>query len=474
MAPRTSSARKLGFFAKRSLLDSLEGLRHPLCCMNNTTTNGPRGAGAQTKEQLPIKVKYCLYARKSTESEEQQILSIDSQIKEMLAMAERDHLEVVEIKKESHSAKEAGQRPVFNEIVDEIKSGKFNEILTWAADRISRNAGDLGRIVDLMDSGKLHEIRTYGQKFTNSPNEKFLLMILGSQAKLENDNKVENVKRGLRARCEMRLWPCIAPTGYLNSTSKEKSCHVEIDPHRAPVIKKMFEKIAYERYSGRRLHAWLKNEIKFATKNGKPLTISNIYIILRNHFYYGSFEYPKGGGQWYTGKHTPIITKDLFDKVQESIVNYSVSGEAKEFAFTRLMTCTLCGSGITASEKFKKQENGNVHHYVYYGCCRFQDKNCKSGYMREENLIEQLANLMDAIDLDEIGMKERIKAEIERHKKFQSGLLGIKGQSVKVGDVDVRNYAKYILRDGTILEKRELLTCLRSKITMANKKVEIA
>ncbi|MDP2655879.1 MAG: recombinase family protein [bacterium] len=430
--------------------------------------------GAMAKEiQAPIRVKYVLYARKSMESEEQQILSIDSQIKEMLAMAERDHLEVVEIKKESHSAKEAGQRPVFNEIVDELKSGKFNGILTWAADRISRNAGDLGRIVDLMDSGRLHEIRTYGQKFTNNPNEKFLLMILGSQAKLENDNKVVNVKRGLRARCEMGLWPCTAPTGYLNSTSKEKSCHVEVDPHRASVIKKMFEKVAYEKYSGRRLHVWLKDEIKFKTKSGKPLTISNIYITLRNTFYYGSFEYPKGGGQWYIGKHTPIITKELFEKVQENMMNYSMKGESKEFAFTKLLTCGLCGSGITADEKFKKQQNGNVHRYVYYGCCRFQDKNCKSGYMREEDLIEQLTNLMDSIDLDEIGMKERIKTEIERHKKFQSGLLGIKGQSVKVGDIDVRNYAKYILRDGTILEKRELLTCLRSKITMANKGIKI-
>lgn len=436
-------------------------------------TQAPVGALAR-ETQAPVKVTYCLYARKSTESEEQQILSIDSQIKEMLAMAERDRLEVVEIKKESHSAKEAGQRPVFNEIVDEIKSGKFNGILTWAADRISRNAGDLGRIVDLMDSGKLNEIRTYGQKFTNSPNEKFLLMILGSQAKLENDNKVVNVKRGLRARCEMGLWPCTAPTGYLNSTSKEKSCHVEIDSHRAPVIKKMFEKVAYENISGRRLHAWLKDEVKFRTRNGKVFSISNIYITLRNTFYYGSFEYPKGGGQWYTGRHTPIITKDLFDKVQQNMMNYSVTGEAKEFAFTKLMTCGLCGSRITASEKFKKQQNGNVHRYIYYGCCKFQDKDCTSGYMREDALIEQLAKLMDTIDLDEIGMKERIKAEIERHKKFQSGLLGIKGQSVKVGDVDVRNYAKYILRDGTILEKRELLTCLRSKITMAKKEIKIA
>lgn len=143
----------------------------------------------EAKPPSPVRVKYCLYARKSTESEEAQILSIDSQIKEMMGMADKECLEIVEVKKESHSAKEAGQRPVFNEIVEEIKQGKYNAIITWAPDRISRNAGDLGRIVDLMDSGKLIEIRTYGQKFSNNPNEKFLLMILGSQAKLENDNK---------------------------------------------------------------------------------------------------------------------------------------------------------------------------------------------------------------------------------------------------------------------------------------------
>jgi DNA invertase Pin-like site-specific DNA recombinase len=151
------------------------------------------------------KIKYVLYARKSTESEERQVLSIDSQIKEMLDLAEREKLEIVEIRRESHSAKESGQRPVYKEILEDVRRGRFNGILTWAPDRLSRNAGDLGSIVDLMDQQLLMEIRTYGQHFKNSPNEKFLLMILCSQAKLENDNKSVNVKRGLRTRVEMGL-----------------------------------------------------------------------------------------------------------------------------------------------------------------------------------------------------------------------------------------------------------------------------
>jgi len=155
------------------------------------------------------------------------------------------------------------------------------------------------------------------------------------------------------------------------------------------------------------------------------------------------------------------------------MMEYTRNSEHKEFAFTKLMTCGLCGSGITADEKFKKQNNGNVHRYVYYGCCRFQDKDCKSGYMREEDLIEQLAILMDQIDLDEIGMKNKIKDEIERHKRFNVGILGLKETKVKVDDVDIRNYAKHVLRGGTTLEKRELLTCLRSKITMAEKHISI-
>jgi site-specific DNA recombinase len=418
------------------------------------------------------RIRYCLYARKSTESDEQQALSIDSQIKEMTAIAERLKLHVIAVKRESHSAKESGQRPIFKELLEEVRKGIYDGILTWAPDRLSRNAGDLGSVVDLMDQKRLIHIQTYGQTFSNSPNEKFLLMILCSQAKLENDNKSINVKRGLRARVEIGLWPCRPPTGYTKFKRIDQKCESVIDPERAPIIKQMFEKVAYDGWSGRKVYQWLKHDIDFRTENNMNLSLGNLYKILDNHFYYGRFEFPKQSGNWYNGSHKPIITKELYDLVQTNIKSQILEPRSaqKEFAFTKIMTCGLCGSGITADEKFKHQKNGNVNRYVYYKCTRTRDQDCKCGFINEEDLILQLQDLMDDLEIQTVPMKERITHEVKRFKKFEQMLLGTK-TDVAVKDIDIRNYAKFILQEGSMEEKREFLRCLKSEIVLSNKKI---
>jgi site-specific DNA recombinase len=437
-------------------------------------TKGSAGAATSTNQPLPVKVAYCLYARKSTESEEQQVLSIDSQIKEMIKIAERDGLEIAEIRKESHSAKATGQREVFNELIKDIRGGKFSGILTWAPDRLSRNAGDLGALVDLMDQKALIEIRTFSQKFTNSPSEKFMLMILCSTAKLENDNKSENVKRGLRTRCEQGLRPSMAPTGYLNEKRKDKACEVIVDPQRAPVIKQMFEKVGTDQWSGRKLYAWLRYEVKFKTATGKFLSLGNIYLLLKKTFYYGLFEYPVGSGNWYTGQHTPIITKELYDLVQGQLVRSEINKDNKEFAFTRLISCGVCGSGVTACEKYKNQQNGNVHRYVYYRCTRSKNPHCEEGYIKEEEIIEQIVKILDTLDISELGVRQKFKDEITRYNKFRRIALG-KGREKRDEDdeFDAKSYAVYLLTEGSITEKRELLSNLKSRLTLKNRVITI-
>jgi site-specific DNA recombinase len=438
---------------------------------NNVTTtcqqirNGPI---------LTQTMTYCLYARKSTESDEKQALSIDSQIKEMTELAIRENLNVIDVRRESHSAKNSGERPVYNQLIKDVENGIFNSILTWAPDRLSRNAGDLGSLVDLMDQKKLYEIRTFSQKFTDNPNEKFLLMILGSQAKLENDNKSINVKRGLRASVEKGLWPGPAPTGYLNERRTDRKGYVMVDPKRGPLIKQIYERVANEHFSGRDIYHWLK-EIDFRSINDKHFSLSNIYRLLKNPFYYGEFEYPVGSGNWYKGRHTPLISKNIYNKVQEWLERGNLQGrQSKEFAFTNLMKCGLCGSGISAQEKIKRRLDGKETRYVYYSCTKGKDIDCKSGYLEEGKLIEQIEAIIDKVDLDMLGIKQKIDLELNRYTKFRVGLLGLTpDEAKKQASIDHKAYAKYILREGSIYEKREILESLKSKLIMKDKIIKV-
>lgn len=425
-----------------------------------------------TAIQAVIPIKYCLYARKSSEAEERQALSIDSQIKEMLVMAERDGLEITEIYRESHSAKDCGQRPVFNQLLLDIKSGKFTGIIAWHPDRLSRNAGDLGAIVDLLDQKLLIEIKTYSHRFTNNPNDKFLLMILGSQAKLENDNKSINVKRGLRSRAEMGLLPGVAPVGYLNDKRSDHKCEIIVDPIRAPIVKQMFEKVGHERRGGRYLYAWLKNEMNFKSRGGKYLSLSTIYLTLKNPLYCGVYEYPRESGNWYTGKHTPLITRELYQAVQEKLAEEGrKKSKVHELSFTKLMTCGYCESGVTGMEKSKNiKQDGSVRWYTYYACTRNRDKECKNPYIREDHLILQLVELIDQVELDEIGARHLIEQEVLRFNKLRDAMTN-PSDKLKAKEMDIRRYAKYLLNEGTVDEKRALLEHLKNRIVMRDKSI---
>lgn len=419
---------------------------------------------------------YCLYARKSSESEERQMLSIDSQIKEMQALAEQQGFTVAEVRQESHSAKASGVRPVFNQLTADIRAGKFNAILTWAPDRISRNAGDLGVIVDLIDQGLLKEIRTPSQAFTNSPNDKFLLMILCSQAKLENDNRAKNILRGMKSKCEMGWRPCMAPLGYLNQRYAPRgSKTVLVDPVRAPIIQEMFEKVVYEGVTGRALLRFLNRERGLKTRKEKPLTLSMLYKILENPFYCGEFEYPRGSGKLYKGGHDPIISKELFLKCRERMtVGPKIPYGTKDFAFTRALRCGHCGHGITASERVKKYKNGTTQSWVYYHCTNRREVPCQCKYLREDRLIEQLTKVVDELPLNEGELRLKVSDELKRIAQLNAAISG--ESPILTPELEkkaLRNYVRYVLQSGTKEERRNIINLIEGRLIVQNGEVSI-
>lgn len=429
----------------------------------------------QEKEQI----KFCLYARKSTESDERQAMSIESQINEMKSMAKRDDLFIKEIRQESHSAKSSGLRPVFNQLLIDIREEKFDGILTWAPDRLSRNAGDLGTLVDLMDQGKLKIIKTFSQSFSNNPNEKFLLMILCSQAKLENDNRGINVKRGLRAKCEAGWRPGAAPIGYINKLTENRIAYVDVDEKMAVIVKKIFEKVAYEGHSGRTVKYWL-DKSNFETRSGKRMAIAEIYRILRNTFYYGEFEF---GGKFYKGKHQPIITKELFDQAQKQLIVPPREWNKKSYPFKGLFRCGQCGGSITAEDKYKKLISGKFRRHVYYHCARSVDYDCDQPYITEDDLVRQLLAKINEIEFDKNAVDEKLKQEIERYHRLRSDVLHqeildrqlenfdypiIKKKS---DDERIKDYVIHILKTGFSEEKLEILSLFKTKFILKDKQI---
>jgi site-specific DNA recombinase len=194
--------------------------------------------------------------------------------------------------------------------------------------------------------------------------------------------------------------------------------------------------------------------------------------MLDNPFYYGPFEYPRESGNWYQGKHQPLITQEMFEKAQAQLKRDQIVRENKEFAFTKLFTCGYCQSGISAEEKWKPLKDGTSAHYIYHGCSRARDRNCKNKYIREEELIEELLKIMDKVNINELGMRQKLEDEIRRFNKLQKIVNGRSGNSlVEENDVNIRQYAKYLLKEGSTSDKRELLANLRSRLNYKDKKI---
>lgn len=415
-------------------------------------------------------VEYCLYARKSSEDDERQAMSIDSQIKEMNEMAVKDGFFIKEIRRESHSAKMSGQRPVFSQLLTDIREGMFTGILTWAPDRLSRNAGDLGMLVDLMDQEKLHQIKTFSQNFSNNPNEKFLLMILCSQAKLENDQKGINVKRGIRAKCEMGWRPGPPPIGYYNRAMGGLK-DIIVDPDRGHIITEMFERVAKNGDSGRTIKRWLDN-IGATTRKGKGIVLSQIYQMLKNPFYYGEFEYPVGSGNWYEGKHKPLVSKELFKAVQLQLVTCPKSSWGEKLViFKGLFKCGSCGSNIIGEEKMRKRKIGEPRRHVYYHCARQMNK-CPEPYISEEKLIKQILryiNFMNIAHPNFLKLTEVLKTSIASYLSIREEILYEQDISPHSRPFDPVNFARYILTNGTIQEKRDLVKALDRQLVIKNR-----
>ena len=343
--------------------------------------------------------KYFLYARKSTDEPERQVLSIEAQLAELREYAEKEDLHIVREFVESKTAKEPG-REIFNDMLARIENNEAEGILAWHPDRLARNSIDGGRIVYLIDTGKITALKFPTFWFDPTPQGKFMLSIAFGQSKYYVDNLSENIKRGIRQKLRNGIWPAWAPLGYKND--KEKRCIV-VDREKAKYIRKAFELYATGEYPLSEIRKII-NAAGLVGKKDKVLSVSNYQYLLKNPIYYGVIRY---NGELYDGKHEPIITKKLFDRAQEVMRQKSKpkGRKLKSYIYRGVFRCGECGCFITT-------ETQKGHNYLR---CTKRKVACAQPYTREENISEQVRTEIQKVSLCS-AWAEKCIAELENER----------------------------------------------------------
>lgn len=254
-------------------------------------------------------MRYIIYARKSTEDENHQILSIESQLAELREFAAKEKLEIVASFQEAKTAKEPG-RTKFAEMLSIIEKSKADGILSWHPDRLARNAVDGGKIIHLIDKGIIKSLKFPTFWFEPTPQGLFMLQIAFGQSKYYVDNLKENVTRGMRQKVRNGVWPLWAPLGYLNNPITRG---IDVDGEKASLVKKMFKVYATGNYTLKEISEWCKR-VGLKSNLDNDISPGQIQSTLQNIFYIGLMKYK---GEIFEGKHKPLISKKLFDKVQE-------------------------------------------------------------------------------------------------------------------------------------------------------------
>ena len=328
------------------------------------------------------------------------MLSIEAQLSELRALARRDGLDVAEEFVEKRSAKTPG-RPVFEEMMRRIERDEVRGIVCWKIDRLSRNPVDSGRISWMLQQGVIAKIITHDRVYLPQDNVLLMSVEFGMANQYVRDLSV-NVARGLRAKARRGVYPSTAPLGYINDP---RTRTIVVDKKKAPTILVAFELYAEgrSRYDDIARFLFENGIATGATRGwtkggGRLLKRDQIAFLLSNPFYVGRFRY---AGEMYDGTHTPLVSKELFDRVQKVLKARSNANRPPENnpqAYCGLLACGECGCSITAEEKTKVQQNGNTHRYVYYHCTKKRGV-CDGAYLREEALDAELSDLLSRFHL---------------------------------------------------------------------------
>ncbi len=290
-------------------------------------------------------IRYFVYIRKSSdEKSRRQVLSLNAQLTELRKFAEANKLSIFQVIRESKTARKPG-REKFNDMLHRIEKGLGFPIgiLSWHPDRLTRNKVDETRISELLDAGKLSDLKFPTHMFVNDASGKYFLSIQMANAKYFVDKLSEDITRGQREKLRLGAWPGSRPFGYIYN---KRIRNIIPHPKRAKLVLELFQEFETSNYSIPAITDWFNNRLR---QKGFRLQFARngIERILRNQLYMGLMRWK---GRVFEGRYQKIIKPSHFKRVQARLKDNgrSVSRRTRhDFPYRGLFKCS-CGAPITA------------------------------------------------------------------------------------------------------------------------------
>ena len=356
-------------------------------------------------------IEYVKYCRKSEEDKGRQILSIPRQNKWAHREAVARGVKIVQNFEEEKSAKIPYRRPIFDQMVKFIKERAAKEkatgIFTWKLHRLARNPEEAGIIIGMLARSEITHIVTSEREYRPGDNAIISYVDFAFADQYSRDLS-SSVTDGLHDKAELGWYPGLAPIGYRNTKYGERGTNkILVDQKRFEGVTKAWKLMASGNYTVAQIieladKEWHLTSRPTKTRPARPLARSGWYHLFTNPLYYGWYEYPRGSENWHKGKHKPMISAQEFDTVQVLLGRKGRPRPSKhQFAFRGMFQCSSCRTAITAEKKIKRQENGNVHNYIYYHCTKSVNPNCPARSIETKNLEHYIAELLGAVRISD-------------------------------------------------------------------------
>src|SRR5699024_6211849 len=335
------------------------------------------------------------------------------------------HFEVKDIYADRGISGKSMNRPALQRMLHDSNKGHIDCVMVYKTNRLARNTSDLLKIVEDLHKQNVEFFSLSERMEVNTSSGKLMLQILASFSEFERNTILENIYTGQHQRALEGYYQGNIPLGYSNIPDNKKE--LMINQHEANIVNYIFE--SYAKGHGYRKIANALNHKGYVTKKGNPFSISAITYILSNPFYIGKIQFAKYK-DWNDkrrkglndkpviaeGKHTPIISQDLWDKVQARKKQVSkkpqVHGKGTNL-ITGIMFCEKGGAACAASKTADTIKDCTKDRFLYYSCNNLRNKGskvCSANSVRAD-VIEKY--VMDQI-LEIVKSDKVIKQVVER------------------------------------------------------------